>query len=109
MKNQPKWTGESETFVNQQQLDAEWQIEFELELYRMKPTQAQLDRLVELQMDYIKRFRSVDKVLPYLEGYEPGPYIIEGQRVLVAGRPPADGAGLPEKPDTELTNESTSI
>jgi len=97
MKNQPKWTGESETFVNQQQLDAEWQIEFELELYRMNPTQAQLDRLVELEMDYIKRFRSVDKMLPYLEGYEPGPYIIEGQRVLVAGRPPADAAELPRK------------
>jgi hypothetical protein len=32
MKNQPKWTGESETFVNQEQLEAEWQIEFEFEL-----------------------------------------------------------------------------
>jgi hypothetical protein len=86
MNNQPKWTGKSETFVNQEQLDAEWQIEFEFELYRTNPTQEQLDRVVELQMNYIKRFKSVDKVLPYLEGYEPGPYLIEGERVLVAGR-----------------------
>jgi hypothetical protein len=72
MKNQPKWTGESETFVNQEQLDAQWRIEFELELYRTKPTKEQLDRLVELQMDYIKRFQSVDKVLPYLTGTSRG-------------------------------------
>jgi hypothetical protein len=85
MPQQPQWTGNSETFVNPAQTEMQRRIASLRSLYRLTRDEKVLDRAVDLEMEYIRRFQAVEEVVPYLEGYESGVYIIGGKRILVCG------------------------
>jgi hypothetical protein len=87
MNDKPQWTGRSETFVNEAELEMAQRIKSMQDMYGLTRDENLRDQIVDLTVEYIKRFRSVDQVVPYLEGYQPGVYIIEGKRVLVTGKP----------------------
>ena len=78
-KAYPPWSGQSETWVNEEQ-------KREAERIIQLGTQGDKEGFIDGMMSYIKKYNRVDEVIDgKLPGYSPGVHIIDGKRVLITG------------------------